>query len=70
MASPAVFNSVLSIIAFVRFCRFQCNFFFFKVGLFYVSLINWVVKPLLKNSTQSDNDSESVMFILGPAFCV
>lgn len=27
MACPAVFNSVLSVIAFVRFCRFQCNFF-------------------------------------------
>lgn len=60
MACPAVFNSVLSVIAFVRFCRFQCNFFF-KVGLCYVSLINWVVKPVLKNSTQSDNDPETVL---------
>ena len=39
---------------------FSVIFFFFKVGLFYVSLINWVVKPFLKNSTQSDNAPETV----------
>lgn len=50
MASLAVLNSVSSTVAFMSFCSYKRNFFFFKVRLDKAASVNWLVKLIVQEA--------------------